>query len=64
MPKTYPTPVPPPARSGNPQELEEQTRTRRAYLEALRAGATELPPNRRNAEQRRLHDANLTRLTP
>jgi chromosome segregation ATPase len=35
MPKTYPTPVPPPARSGNPQELEEQTRTRRAYLEAL-----------------------------
>jgi glyoxylase-like metal-dependent hydrolase (beta-lactamase superfamily II) len=34
----------------------------RAYLDALQAGTTELPPNRRDAEQRRLHDANVERL--
>jgi len=34
----------------------------RAYVEALRAGAASLPPGRRDAEQRRLHAANLARL--
>jgi glyoxylase-like metal-dependent hydrolase (beta-lactamase superfamily II) len=34
----------------------------RAYLNALQAGHTELPPNRRDAEQRRLHDRNVAQL--
>jgi glyoxylase-like metal-dependent hydrolase (beta-lactamase superfamily II) len=34
----------------------------RAYLDALQAGRTELPATRRDAEQRRLHDANVARL--
>ena len=34
----------------------------RAYLDALGAGGAELPPTRRDAEQRRLHNGNVARL--
>ena len=34
----------------------------RAYLEALRGGAAELPPGRRDAQQRRLHAGNVAAL--
>ena len=36
----------------------------RAYLDALSVGRTELPPGRRDAEQRRLHRENLARINP